>query len=231
MRMVPASSWLEDSVHASALMGEWPVTRIPHVVATDAFAPMDQQEARHLHDLPDSDPLLLFLASAGIGDQRKGFDLLEQALAQVRVDHPGVKVVVAGPAVPNYTSPNGVPIMWQGNVQGDEALRALYCSADLLVAPSREDNMPLTAMEAQSCGVPVVAFDIGGLPDIVVNGYTGLLAPAGNTQELGTAISRLLDDESLRSRMASQAVLHARKTWSPAVVAAGYRGVYEKVLN
>jgi len=229
MHMVPASSWLEDSVHASALMRGWPVTRIPHVVDTDAFAPMDQREARYLRGLPDSGPLLLFLASAGITDQRKGFDLLEEALERVRLDHPGVKVVVAGPRTPNYTSPSGVPIMWQGNIEGNEALRALYCSADLLVTPSREDNMPLTAMEAQSCGVPVVAFNTGGLPDIVVNEDTGLLVSPGNTQQLGAAISRLIADQMLLSRMASQAVIHARQTWSPPVVAARYQEIYDNI--
>ena len=231
MHMVPASSWLEDSVHASALMSQWPVTRIPHVVDTNAFAPMDQREARYLCGLPDSVPLILFLASAGILDRRKGFDLLEQALEQIRLAHPGVTVIVAGPQTPHYTSASGAPILWQGNIEGNDALRALYCSADLLVAPSREDNMPLTAMEAQSCGVPVVAFNIGGLPDIVVDGDTGLLVSAGNTEELGEAVSRLLADESLRGRMSSQAVLHARETWSPAIMANRYQEVYESVRS
>jgi glycosyltransferase involved in cell wall biosynthesis len=229
--MVPASSWLEASVHASALMGEWPVTRIPHVVNTDTFSPMDQREARHLCGLPESGPLLLFLASAGIFDLRKGFDLLEQALAQVRLENPGVHVVVAGPPAPDYTSPSGVPILWQGNIEGDEKLRALYCSTDLLVVPSREDNMPLTAMEGQSCGVPVVAFDIGGMSDIVVNGDTGALVSRGNTPELGAAISHLLKDEPSRRRMSSLSVLHARETWSPAVVAGRYQDIYAAMLD
>jgi len=230
MHMVPASSWLQDSVRSSALMGEWPVSRVPHVVDTNAFAPMNQREARHLCSLPDSGPLILFLASAGIVDQRKGFDLLEEALEKVQHQHRELRMVVAGPPTPDYTSPSGVPILWQGNVEGNDALRALYCSADLLVVPSREDNMPLTAMEAQSCGVPVVAFDVGGLPDIVADGHTGLLAPAENSQELSVAISRLLSHGSLREQMASRAVIHARETWAPAVVAAHYGAIYERML-
>jgi len=231
MHMVPASSWLEDSVRASALMGQWPVKRIPHVVDTTAFAPMDRQEARHRCGLPESGPLLLFLASAGIADRRKGFDLLEEALEKVGDEHPGLRLVVAGPPVPDYTSPSGVPILWIGNVEGDEALRALYCSADLLAVPSREDNMPLTAMEAQSCGIPIVAFNIGGLPDIVVGEKTGLLVQSGDTQALAKSIIRLLESTELRTDLGKQARQHSVATWSPAVIARAYQHLYEGLLD
>jgi len=231
MHMIPASTWLADSIHASALMGEWPVTRIPHVVDTDAFAPMDQLEARRKTGLPENDQIILFLSSAGATDRRKGFDLLEQGLNRVLKHQPNARVVVAGPPPTDYLPATDMPITWQGNVHGDEQLRALYCSADVLAVPSREDNMPLTAMEAQSCGVPVVAFDVGGLSDIVVDGSTGILVPAGDTRRLGEAISQFLEDRPLQRRMASQAVLHARDTWSPAVVASRYRDLYTAMLN
>ena len=231
MTMVPASTWLETSVQDSALMGSWPVTRLPHVVDTDRFAPMDKHKARKRAGLPEDSPQILFLASAGIFDARKGFDLLEQCWAEVRASHPGARVVVAWPSEPDYVSPSGMPIIWHGSVAGDEELRSLYCSAEVLVVPSREDNMPLTAMEAQSCGVPVVAFDIGGLPDIVVDQETGLLVAPDNVLGLGSAITRVLDDRSLRERLSESAVAHARHTWSSGVVATRYRDLYGEVLS
>lgn len=91
--------------------------------------------------------------------------------------------------------------------------------------------MPLTAMEAQSCGVPVVSFDVGGLPDIVIHGETGLLAPSGSTEDLAGAISRLIGDTSLRERYSNAAVGHARDTWAPEVVAAKYADLYAKVIG
>ena len=231
MNMIPASSWLENSVRSSALMGAWPITRIPHVVDTHRFTPMDKGAARNRLGLPPNTPLILFLASAGITDRRKGFDLLEVGLSRVRSDHPDAQVIVAGPTSPQYRSSSGVPIIWQGEVNGDEALRTLYCSADLLVVPSREDNMPLTAMEAQSCGVPVVAFDIGGLPDIVCDEKTGILVTPGDGQALGNAISRLLGDQSLLATFAEASSLHAGETWSSTVVANKYADLYTKVIG
>lgn len=231
MTMVPASTWLEQSMRSSALMSQWPITKIPHVVDTHRFAPMDKVQARNRMELPFNTPLILFLASAGISDRRKGFDLLEGALFPVHLAHQDVQVVIAGPKSPGYKSPSGTPIIWKGEIDGDEDLRALYCAADLVVVPSREDNMPLTAMEAQSCGVPVVSFDVGGLPDIVIHGETGLLAPSGSTEDLAGAISRLIGDTSLRERYSNAAVGHARDTWAPEVVAAKYADLYAKVIG
>lgn len=231
MNMVPASTWLEGVVRSSALMGTWPVTRIPHVVDTHRFAPMDKAQARMRAALPQEIPLILFLASAGIFDQRKGFDLLEDALVSVHSAHPDAQVLVAGPKSSGYESPSGVPIIWQGEVNGDENLQTLYCASDLLVVPSREDNMPLTAMEAQSCGIPVVAFNVGGLPDILVHDETGFLVPPGNTEALADAISALLRDRLLLGSFAEGAVHHAQQTWAPEVISAKYLSVYSTALS
>ena len=231
MTMIPASTWLAESARGSALLSDWPITRIPHVVDTDRYAPMGKQDARRHAGLPVEGPLIVFLASAGIFDARKGFDLLEQGLPDVFAAHPNARVVVVGPESPGYESAGGMPIIWHGTVDGDEQLRALYCSADVVAVPSREDNMPLTAMEAQSCGVPVVAFDIGGLPDIVIDGETGFLSPPGRASELGLSLKRLLDDEGMSQDFGTRARQLALETWSPSVIARAYQQLYEDLLS
>jgi hypothetical protein len=117
MHIVPASTWLTDSVRGSALMGSWPIHRVPHVVDSEAFSPMPAAEARAQLGLPPGIPLVLFLASAGIHDARKGFDLLEQALPAVRHAHPDLAVVIVGPVESAYASPSSTPLIWHGPVQ------------------------------------------------------------------------------------------------------------------
>ena len=228
MHLVPASTWLADRAASSELASSWPITQIAHVVDTEVFAPMDRISARHLHNLPSNSPLVLFLSSAGIGDPRKGWDLLAPAIDQVRQAIPNVEVVVAGPPSPEYHLPCGTKIHWVGHVEGNQALRSLYAAANVVAVPSREDNMPLTAMEAQSVGVPVAAFEIGGLPDIVLNRETGSLALPFVVAELASGIIRSLEsDATSQARVARQ---HALQTWSPDVVVRNYLSVYSEEI-
>lgn len=228
IHLVPASTWLASESRASALAGSWPTSAIAHVVDTDQFAPMNQLEARLLLSLPTDVPLILFLSSAGIQDERKGWDLLEQGFSSIHQNYPSAEIVVAGPAESNYTHASGIKISWLGEVRGNHRLRALYAAADVVVVPSREDNMPLTAMEAQSVGMPVVAFDIGGLPDIVNDGLSGRLVRAFDVHELASAILEVLTDTRTRYSEASRT--HALQTWSPSVVVERYVEIYEQVI-
>ena len=175
---------------------------------------------------------MAFVSSGGTGDARKGWDLLQAALPAVRDHHPDVTVVVAGPTAPGGGHvESAVPVIWLGQVQGDTALSDLYGAADVVAVPSREDNMTLVAMEAQSCGRPVVAFAIGGLPDIVEHQATGYLARAYDTDDLATGLVQAIDDSMHERRWSQAARERAVRTWSPDVVVARYEAVYDEVIR
>jgi glycosyltransferase involved in cell wall biosynthesis len=82
---------------------------------------------------------------------------------------------------------------------------AVLGALDLLVLPSAYEEMGSVLVEAMACGVPVVASDVGGIPDIVVHGQTGLLVPAGDVAALATAVDELLADRERRIRMGEEA--------------------------
>ncbi len=232
MHIVASNGWMRDRVAASALFGRWPVSQIPHVIDCDAFAPLDTVEARSRLGLPQGTPLVLFISSGGTGDARKGWDLLQDALPAVRDRHPDVTVVVAGPTAPDGGHvESAAPVIWLGQVHGDAALAVLYGAADVVAVPSREDNMPLVAMEAQSCGRPVVAFAIGGLPDIVEHQATGYLARAHDTDDLATGLVQAIDDSAHERRWSQAARERALRTWSPDVVVARYEAVYDEAIR
>lgn len=234
MTIVPASTWLTDSAAQSRLMTGWNVRRIPHVMETDAFAPSDRAMARQALDLPAEAPLVLFVASAGITDRRKGWDLLSEALPRVKRDHPDLQVVVAGPVPDDAQRTSavlraGVPIRWCGPVSDSRTMALLYSATDVTAVPSREDNLPLVALEAQSSGRPVVALRIGGLPDIVEQGETGHLARLGDARDLAQGISTFLDPQR-NQRAGHEARQRALSLWSPETVVAQYRALYDKVM-
>jgi len=231
MHMVPASTWLETQVKGSALMHNWPITRISHVIDTGAFSPQNKTDARRQLNLPQNTPLVLFLASAGVNDHRKGWDLLAQALPKIKAKIPSVEVVIVGPKDNQYENTTGVPIHWYGFAPSSNELAMLYNAADVTAVPSREDNMPLTAMEAQSCGRPVVAFNIGGLPDIVEHHRTGYLAEPNNSEDLAVGITEALEDALHENHWGRAARVKAESTWSPTIVTNQYFAIYEDLVN
>jgi len=231
LHIITASSWLTAAAKESRLLESWPVTRIPHPVDPATFNRLDKNAAKEVLGLDSDRPVIGFLASAGIGDERKGFDLLAQALSHLPTSLANVQVLVVGPRPTPGEIPSGVGIRAIGNADGDRALVTAYSAVDVLAVPSREDNMPLTAMEAQMCGTPVVAFAIGGLPDIVDSGETGYLTSPFEIQDFAQGLRRALDDSLTDDEWGKSARHRAESTWGFDVVARQYLDVYEQVLN
>ena len=110
-----------------------------------------------------------------------------------------------------------------------ERMPALYGAADLYLNASLIDNMPLSILEAFAAGLPVVTSDAGGIPYIVRDGETGLLAPAGDADALAAAALRLLENPALAHRLSTGARAEClrRYTWSP--VGAGWHACYRRL--
>ena len=220
---------MASRVRSSALMSTWPLDLVPHPIDCQTFAPHDRRVARQRLGISDDGPIVLFLSSAGTTDPRKGWDLLAPALDQVRSSHPGVRALVVGPVSADAGSPGSSDdhTMWAGTIANDEDLAWHYAAADVVAVPSREDNMPLTAMEAQACGRCVVAFRIGGLPDIVEHGTTGLLAESIDSALLADVLTMALDDALGSDSMGRAARDRAVALWSDEPVVSGYLRAYE----
>ena len=233
MHIVCPSQWLADCVNASALMGEWSVSVVPNPLDTDRWRPIEQRLARELLGLPLDAPLLLFGAIGGGRDPRKGLDLLLAALEQLRAEPnlQGLQLVVFGQLAPREPPELGFPIHYTGHLHDDLSLRALYSAADLLVVPSRQDNLPNTGVEAHACGTPVVAFRTGGLPDIVDHQRTGYLAQPFDPPDLAAGISWVLADPSRRQALGHAARQRAVRLWNPAQMAELYEKVYRQAKD
>ncbi len=119
---------------------------------------------------------------------------------------------------------------WLGAVSDDRVLALAYAAADVMVVPSRQEAFGQTASEAHACGTPVVAFDIGGLPDIVDHQATGWLAPAFDTESLANGIVWVMDDAATWQGL-SEATRHsAVQRFGPELIGKKYLAVYESVI-
>ena len=181
-------------------------------VDTDFFSPVPQQEARRELGFPEG-PLV---ASVGNLVAEKGHDLVLDAAARI----PGLRAVIvgAGPlrtALEAQARALGIAdrTTFLGNMPQD-CLRSVYSAADVLALGSRREGWPNVLLEAMACGTPVVATDVGGIPEIVVTPVAGVLVESRDPAEFGTAISRMLMQSPDRSAVRDVA---CRFGWNPVV--------------
>jgi glycosyltransferase involved in cell wall biosynthesis len=113
----------------------------------------------------------------------------------------------------------------------DDAVAGQYAEAEVAVVPSLYEGFSIPAVQAMSCGVPLVATTAGALPEVVGrDGETALLFPPGDAAALARAIGRLLDDPGLRTRLSGAALRRAAERYSWEATARATADVYREVL-
>lgn len=229
INLVTPSHWLGKLASESYLLSDSPVTVIPNALDTELFRPVEKAKARHRFSIPEMANVIVVALGGDLHDPRKGFDLLQQALALLS-DNDNLILAVVGPSEPPQGWPQlSIPTRWLGRLSDDDMVLA-YNSADLVVLPSRQDNLPQTGTEPQACGIPVVAFNIGGLPDVVEHTTTGYLAEAGNVNDLARGIGWVLGESETGRELGLAARIRAVELWSSDVVGASYRRLFEELV-
>lgn len=234
MQIVAPSRWLADLASQSALMADWPVEVIPNAIDTDFWAPVDKRIARQALGLPGAVPLVLFGAMGGNSDPRKGFDLLSESLGRLSAQGDlDLMLLVFGGTRAGDAKLDAFPIHRFGHLSDDLSLRLIYNAADLLVIPSRLDNLPNTGVEALACGTPLVGFDVGGIGDLVHHRETGYLAQAEDAADLAEGMRWVLAQrrDDLTTPIGVTARKHAEKHFAATVVANQYQQLYQAVLD
>jgi len=112
-----------------------------------------------------------------------------------------------------------------------EALRSRLKTASLLALPSLEDNCPMPVLEAMAAGVPVLAANVGGLPDLIEEGKTGLFCDPLDAASLGAGVVRVLEDRQLAGDLAARAKAVASERFHPLAIAKRHVEIYREVLG
>jgi glycosyltransferase involved in cell wall biosynthesis len=103
--------------------------------------------------------------------------------------------------------------------------------AELLVAPSFIENTPYTILESMACGVPVIASNVGGVSEIIENGYNGMLVEPNSSEAITNSITKLLEDPSLQHTMGQRAIETIKTKFSWSVNLKKYIEAYSKAIN
>jgi glycosyltransferase involved in cell wall biosynthesis len=231
--IVTPSRWLASCARASALFRRQRIEVIPYGLDLAQYRPMSRHAARDMLALPLNKKLVLFGAMSSTSDPRKGFHYLQPSLQQLAAQgwNERAEAVIFGASRPEHDPDMGLPAHYTGRLHDDISLALLYAAADVFVAPSVQDNLPNTVMEALACGTPCVAFDIGGMPDMIEHERNGYLARPFETGDLAHGISWVLEDDERHQRLAHRARQKAEHEWPLELQAQRYLALYTEVVE
>jgi len=229
---VACSSWLAGVARQSSLLNGFNITSIPNPIDTEVYSPKDKLDMRENWGINPFAKVILF-GAANINDRRKGINFLVEALNHLTVHCPDkglVEVVIFGKN--NHFDVNTLPfkVNQLSLITSQEELAEVYSLADVFVTPSIEDNLPNTVMEALSCGAPVAAFNVGGIPEMVDHMQNGYLAEFESAADLAKGIFTLLYAEN-KAELSTNARNKVLSTFNNQKVSAQYLEIYQSILK
>lgn len=228
--LVSPSNWLAECAKKSQLFKHQPCYVIPNCLDTTLFKPIDKQLARQILNLDSAKKYILFGAVSSTTDKRKGFHLLQEALKELSRDEQildETELIIFGANAPVHQIDLGLKANYLGYFHDDVTLAILYSAADIFVAPSMQDNLPNTVVEALACGTKSVGFEIGGLVDLIKPLFNGLLVKPYHHRQLQTSIAELLINHLPKDKIREELL----KTNSMNAVTEKYISLYNSILD
>jgi len=233
---VAPSRWLADAAARSQVFAPGAVQHLWNSIETDLFRPGDRQAIRAQLGIAPEVRTILFGANNN-GERRKGFRHLMAALRRLQLAPEfaqlakagRLKILIFGQATPEIEEQR-LPVLDLGFITEDRRLAEAYNAADLVVLPSLDDNQPNILLEAMACGTPVVAFAIGGIPEVIRDAENGRLVPPFDAATFARAILDLLLDPAQAARLGEAARRDILAAAALDVQAGHYEALFERML-
>lgn len=223
------SRWLADYARLSSLFRASNVVNLPNPIDCQTYCPLPKNQAKQILGLSPQKKHILFGAMNATGDKRKGFFELTQALQQVKTQN--VELVIFGSNEP--VAPPHFPFQanYLGQLHDDISLRILYSAADVMIVPSKQENLSNAIMESLACGTPVVGFDVGGNKDMIDHRKHGYLAKAYSTEDLAKGIDWVLENHERHIQLCVNAQQKILSSFDERIVIPKYIKLYESLLK
>ncbi|MEA5593799.1 glycosyltransferase family 4 protein [Rivularia sp. UHCC 0363] len=210
------------------------VARIFNPLEITTWQAIERQQARATLGIPDDAKVVAWHGRIEI--ERKGLDVLLDAWQQLCDECPDkdLQLLIVGTGSEANRLQQCIVnmklrgVMWRNEFVSDRTVLQCYLSAaDVYAFPSRLEGFPLAPIEAMSCGLPVVAADAPGVPDIFEGGEThgGIIVPRGDSNALVSGLRRVLEDEILSTRLSRNARRRAEDCFAPKTVGRQLRDV------
>jgi len=233
LTVVAPSRWMADCAKSSSLFRNKRIEVIPNGIDVQCYRPFDKLTAREHFSLPKDKKLILFGAKGATSDRNKGFNLLAEAMQELAAGsgRDRIELVIFGSADPDKLASLGFKTHYLGWQSDDTALAQLYSTADVFVLPSINESLGYTVIEAMACGTPCVAFDQGGVPDLIDHQQNGYLAQPYDPAELARGIAWVLEDNGRKNGLSLKASQKVEKLFTMKKVAERHIALYREILK
>ena len=232
LTVVAPSNWMAKCARESILFKDKRVETIHVGLDHHLYRPRNKKTVREILRIPLDKNIILIGAMDFLKDKRKGAHLLKQAFHKLMDS--GIQrntlLYILGSSAPKIKVDFGFQTHYYGTNRDDLSLALLYSAVDVFVAPSIEENFSATVFESLSCGTPVVAFDIGGMPDMITHLQNGYLANAFDINDLAKGITWVLN-EANRQQISANSRAFIERECTLEIQAKRYHNLYESILN
>jgi glycosyltransferase involved in cell wall biosynthesis len=229
--VVTPSKWLGKMASESEFFGGRRIEVIPNCLDMTVFKPASKFEIREKLKLPQKKKIILFGAINALHTSYKGFQSLIEILDLLKARKPkhDYHLVVFGSTETNVPLPFATTFL--GTLNRESEIAQVYQAADLFVTPSQQDNFPNTVLEAISTGVPTVAFEVGGIPEMVKHKEHGYIAKAFDTSDFADGIEWCIESEDRLRLLGEKAREYSAKSFSPEIISKRYLDLYSELLS
>jgi Glycosyltransferase len=222
--IVTPSEWLAAEVQTSALLGQRSLYTIPNCIDTTVFRPGGREEFRRRLGIA-ADTFVIIVGAEYLGNPRKNTRMISEALELLarRGDAMCIEILTFGGGEFPHAA---FPVHALGHLEDDAALAEAYSAADILVHTTLQDNLPNTLCEAQCCGTPILAFDVGGCAEAMLPGETGFIVKEKTVEALAGILQNIYDRRMELAPMREAARIFAVERFDPGKTAAVYTEVF-----
>ncbi|MBT8195008.1 MAG: glycosyltransferase [Bacteroidia bacterium] len=230
IEFVTCSQWLRDVAKSSGLLSSFNVTAIANPIDTNVFS--SENVDGLLSDIDSNKKLILF-GAMNLKDERKGYTYFIDCLKKLKKNYPelseNIELITFGKADASKDKELPFKINYCGFLSDPKAIAAVYSKASVFILPSLEDNLPNTVMESLACNTPVVAFNTGGIPEMVQHKKIGYIAKYKSADDLTEGMKWVLEDESRFKQLSENAREYVKENYSFNSIATHHIQLYNKL--
>lgn len=231
IHIIVTTDWMRDQVRQSILGNSLSINVISNGVNLDVFTPVPKREARKKLGLNPDGKYLLW-AAGGRGNRRKGYHLAVEAMERLQANEEVEITFLTMGGKEGWDKPDKLTrVKHYGYVRESEKQALIFSAADAFLCTTLADGQPQTVLESLACGTPVIAFDVGPLPNLVEYDKTGRIAQDKTSQSLVGAVQDFFEQDDSHPFMQDYCRKEALQKYDLAKQTDKYVDLYEVILK